>query len=224
MHRLVRRRVPDDCSRGVTGTNQQRSNFVQVLCINTYIGLLCLGVFFSLLEPCHANPIFDTGWMLKQVLYQSTFMFAFGLIAGLLTAAFVEYWVVYLVLRRSLTARWPLFEAVVLINVVTMPPAQLLWPWLVPLADTASLPYPREMSMLAVEFLVVAAEFCLLKRRLAAMSKKGFLNGSVSDQRTLLAIGAANLASFVLMLPGLGLITAIMDATGRFISHLLHRL
>jgi hypothetical protein len=224
MHGELSRKDFDVYSPGVFLNKQQRRNRNKRLMTSAYIGLLCLAVFFSLLEPCHANPIVPSDWIEPQFLEDRDFVFAFALIVALLAGALVEYAVLYLVLRRSLPARWPLFEAVILINVVTMPPAQALWWWLVQLAEKVALPHPKEASMLAVEILVVAAEFWMLKKRLATMYKKRFLIETVSDQRTFLAIGTANLASFVLMLPGLGLITAIMDATGPFISHLLDRL
>jgi hypothetical protein len=197
--------------------NCKRRSAMRGLNKRVRFSMFLFGVFFALVGSCLANPIYQpfTGMSVTALIGWGSSIF----LVGFLPSVLIEYTVIYFFLKRPKLTRWPLFKVVLLINLVTIPSAQVLWWYLVLVVGLGSFPYHIEIPILLLESLVCVSEFFFLKWQFARFTRRGFLREPVPLQRTLLAALTANVMSFVVGLPGAWAMTDFAFALHGIVKH-----
>jgi hypothetical protein len=136
------------------------------------------------------------------------FLFGFYhriLLPILFATVVIEYFVVYLMLRRPSKAKIQLFLYIILINLITNPAAQLAMLFI----GDPDLTGSSGMSLIVVciiELVVVAIEFGLMMWIFGRMHRRGLLEKPVATDFILIIAVVTNLASFGLVFIGFMLI------------------
>ncbi len=135
--------------------------------------------------------------------------FVYLMIANFLVTVLVEYVVVYCFLGQPVKARGQIFMWVLLANIITNPGAQL---GMLFLADPALLgPLALSWAMLGtIELMAVIVEFAFFRWIVGRLHHRGVIQEAFSTLRTFAMALAANLASFVVVGAGTGLIGLII--------------
>jgi hypothetical protein len=125
----------------------------------------------------------------------------------------VEFLVVFFLLGRPAKARRSLFIYMVLINIVTNPPAQIsmLFVGDPDLLGSSKLAYLVDFL---IELVVIAVEFGLLRWTFGRMRRGGVLDEPVTATRTFVIAVVANVASFAIGVVGLATLMMVLMKMG----------
>lgn len=159
--------------------------------IFSVVRILFILLLFSLPKRAHANLIFEDPEFAKAFVQGAI---VFGVLILILLGvinAFIEFGVIYLILRKRVMNKTKLLKPIFLINFITFPLTQL---WAFFLLNSSN---DRSIMVYSAELVPLFLEYPLLKWQFNRLYANGFLTERLNNKSILTITIFANLTSFL---------------------------